>query len=124
MSHFVRFVALKICGFISLGVESANPDLKSSQVAVKGKFGPQELVEYVYKKTGKNAKIVEEREKKEEEKGKKDGKEGGEEAKEGEETKLEVKKNEFYYYYPKDNMDYVYPPQIFSDENPNACSVM
>ncbi|KAH7578559.1 hypothetical protein JRO89_XS01G0398500 [Xanthoceras sorbifolium] len=42
-----------------------------------------------------------------------------------EETKVvEVKKNE-YYYSPGYAMEmYAYPPQIFSDENPNACNVM
>ena len=46
-----------------------------------------------------------------------------------EETKLmEVKKNEFSYYQLEPKYEYhmyhPYPPQIFSDENPNACSVM
>lgn len=45
-----------------------------------------------------------------------------------------IKKNEFYYYFPPQNYQMyrprvgneVYPPapQMFSDENPNACSVM
>ncbi|KAF1001751.1 heavy metal-associated isoprenylated plant protein 7-like [Apium graveolens] len=45
-----------------------------------------------------------------------------------------IKKNEFYYYFPPQNYQIypprvateVYPPatQMFSDENPNACSVM
>lgn len=144
------------------GVEFAEPDLKASQVTVKGVFDPPKLVEYVYKKTGKHAVIVkQEPEKKEEEKGK-DGKEekkeekgegekekkgGGEEEnkekKPGEEaaaekadveaeTKVvEQKKNEFLYNYnypyypPRYYMEQnPYPSQIFSDENPNACSVM
>ncbi|KAL5719764.1 hypothetical protein ACHQM5_012505 [Ranunculus cassubicifolius] len=50
---------------------------------------------------------------------------------EGEPTKVvEMKAHEYYYfppppvpkYYSMEN--YAYPPQIFSDENPNACSVM
>ncbi|KAI3961027.1 hypothetical protein MKX01_014359 [Papaver californicum] len=148
------------------GVKEAVPDLKSSQVTVKGVFDPPKLIEYIYKRTGKHAVIVKtEPEKKEEEKKegekkegegeekkkegeggekkeggegeKKEGgegeekkKEGGEEAKpaEGEEktekVEIQLMKNEFYYYPPKYNMEYVYPPQIFSDENPNACSVM
>ncbi|TYH40149.1 hypothetical protein ES332_D12G227000v1 [Gossypium tomentosum] len=157
------------------GVESAEPDLKSSEVTVKGVFEPPKLVAYVYKRTGKHALIMkeeatetdkkegEEKEKakdgnKEEKKGEK--KEGGEEVKkeaggeednkdkkeegdqsteakasaaeaaaEGaiEETKVavEVKKNEYYYYPPRYATEfYAYPPQIFSDENPNACTVM
>ncbi|KAE8733819.1 palmitoyl-acyl carrier protein thioesterase [Hibiscus syriacus] len=161
------------------GVESAEPDLKSSEVTVKGVFEPSKLVEYVYNRTGKKAVIVkqeaeapktegEEKAKddsKEEKKSKesgadKDKKEGGggeennnnkgkkqegggdhkeadaatsteaEPAAEGatEESKVavEVKKNEYCYYplrYATDQF-YAYPPQIFSDENPNACSVM
>ncbi|KAG4171138.1 hypothetical protein ERO13_A12G190400v2 [Gossypium hirsutum] len=157
------------------GVESAEPDLKSSEVTVKGVFEPPKLVAYVYKRTGKRALIVkeeatetdkkegEEKEKakdgnKEEKKG--EEKEGGEEVKkeaggeednkdkkeegdqsteakaaaaeaaaEGstEETKVavEVKKNEYCYYPPRYATEfYAYPPQIFSDENPNACTVM
>lgn len=136
-------------------METAEPDLKSSQVTVKGVFDPPKLVEYVYKRTGKHAVIVkQEAEKKpEEEKGKESKaekkeegsdkeKKGGEqeenkenkenegeaktEAPPTEETKVvELKKNEYFHYPPRYAMElYAYPPQIFSDENPNACSVM
>ncbi|KAL2457276.1 Heavy metal transport/detoxification superfamily protein [Forsythia ovata] len=158
------------------GVESAEPDLKSSQVTVKGVFEPENIVDYVYKRTGKQAVIMKvepekkerEKEKENEKDEKKDGKKaedgekvakkGGEEGKENKEgggdngggggeeppakpevepgvdTKLELKKNEFYYSSPQNTQIqpqryvqeyyYEYPPQIFSDENPNACSVM
>ncbi|XP_058103094.1 heavy metal-associated isoprenylated plant protein 7-like [Magnolia sinica] len=135
------------------GVESVDPDLKSSQVSVKGVFDPPQLVEYVYKRTGKHAVIVkQEPEKKEEEKGKeekekKEGEEGEKEKGEGEKEKkeggggeggeeetktVEAKRNEFSYYNPKYATEYhkiapeydVYTSQIFSDENPNACTVM
>ncbi|KDO64424.1 hypothetical protein CISIN_1g019165mg [Citrus sinensis] len=160
------------------GVESAEPDLKNSQVTVKGVFDPPKLVDYVYKRTGKHAVIVkQEPEKKEEKCGGGDGgggdgaankeeKKGGgggenkenkaaageqenQEKKEGdnkksnddeakaaaadataateETTVVELKKNinEYYYYPQRYAMEmYAYPPQIFSDENPNACSVM
>ncbi|PHU23401.1 hypothetical protein BC332_08508 [Capsicum chinense] len=167
------------------GVENAETDLKNSQVTVKGVFEAAQLVEYVSKRTGKRAVIVEvEPEKKEEEAKPKEGNEEkkaeeiekdakkaeeGEKKEEGggsgdgasaaaadaasgsaeegasgkevavqeEDPKLEMKKNEFYCYYPQQNyyqlypqryaheMDYnPYPPQMFSDENPNACSVM
>ncbi|XWS47789.1 hypothetical protein CRYUN_Cryun13aG0015300 [Craigia yunnanensis] len=141
------------------GVESAEPDQKSSEVTVKGVFDPPKLVEYVYKRTGKQSVIVkqEPEKKKEEEKGKdankeekkgeeggdkegkeaagednKDKKEGGDNAvaaaaPEGatEETKVvELKKNEYYYYPPRYATEFYAYPQIFSDENPNACSVM
>ncbi|XP_047314633.1 heavy metal-associated isoprenylated plant protein 7-like [Impatiens glandulifera] len=159
------------------GVEKVDADLKISQVTVKGIFDPSKLLEYVYKRTGKQAVILkQEPEKKEEvekakeenkgeeeaaapppapapavEEEKKDG--GGEETKEkkeGDDTAapappadedagkvVEVKKNEFYYYYPTNFQLYPprfatemysthpgYAPQMFSDENPNACSVM
>ncbi|KAA8540667.1 hypothetical protein F0562_024414 [Nyssa sinensis] len=150
------------------GVENAEPDLKSSQVTVKGVFDPQMLVEYVYKRTGKHAVIVKQEPEKKEEKAKEgkeekkaeeggnDGKkgeeeskgkkEGGEEATKPEEapapaaageepTVLDLKKNEFVYIYPHNYQFYpprfgteMYgqypPPQMFSDENPNACTVM
>lgn len=154
-------------------VEEAIPDLKSSQVTVKGTFVAANLVDYVYKRTGKHATIIKQDpppEKKEDEKGK-DGKEekkgeNGDEGKKaeqkgeeegkgdkkeeavgggkggGEDGKaaadggdgatvveegpriVEIKRNEFYQYPPRYYMDQAYPPQIFSDENPNACSIM
>lgn len=156
-----------------VGVESAEPDLKSSQVVVKGAFDPAQLVEYVYKRTGKHAAIVkQEPEKKEKEeakdggnkeekkgdsgggeKGSKGGEEEKKEKKEGNEAKpeapaaateeevnkvVELQKNAYFYYPQRYAMEYsytppifnyehptnAYAPQIFSDENPNACSVM
>ncbi|XP_056170228.1 heavy metal-associated isoprenylated plant protein 7-like [Syzygium oleosum] len=159
------------------GVESAEPDLKSSEVTVKGVFEPPKLVEYVYKRTGKHAAIVKQEPAKKEEEKPKDAKEekkadeggggGGDKKSEGEskekkegdaaeaeaeaeataENKVREMMNEYYYYsqfysaprnVPMDvyapppaynyNQPLVataaYPPQIFSDENPNACSVM
>ncbi|PHT46385.1 hypothetical protein CQW23_15543 [Capsicum baccatum] len=152
-------------------VENAEPDLKNSQVTVKGAFEATKLVEYVSKRTGKQAVIVkveaekkaeEEREPKEDKKAEK--KTDEKEAKKAEEgdkkeekkeeaappaneeaaaaqndadPKLDVKKNEFYYYHHPQNHqlynpprfahemhEYPPPPQLFSDENPNACSVM
>ncbi|GER48560.1 heavy metal transport/detoxification superfamily protein, partial [Striga asiatica] len=142
------------------GVESAEPELKSSQVKVKGTIEPEKLIEHVYKRTGKHATIVKvEPEKKEDEKakeGKEDkkseegkkgkeakkeaGEDGGEQLSpvEAEDSKLELRKNEFHYYYPQQQNHQFYPqrfvpeyyssytpqypPQMFSDENPNACT--
>lgn len=55
-----------------------------------------------------------------------EGKDGGEAAAAAEEAKVvEVIRNEYQYYAQRYAMEmYAYPPQIFSDENPNACSVM
>ncbi|KAK8583817.1 hypothetical protein V6N12_068075 [Hibiscus sabdariffa] len=143
------------------GVESAEPDLKSSEVTVKGVFSPTKLIEYVYKRTGKHAVIVKqephcknegekpkdgkqddkknggetEKDKKEPEGGNDKDKKGGgggeggeanaEAAAEEAKVAVELKRNELYYYAPRYATEfYAYPPQIFSDENPNACSVM
>lgn len=125
------------------GVESVTTDVANNQVVVKGIVDPEMLVSDVYKRTRKLASIVKESEeekkkeedqKKEEEKKEKEGeanekveaKKEGEEGKEGgEDNKTgEMKKSEYWapkhYYYT----DYSYPPQFFSDENPNACSLM
>ncbi|KAF8391674.1 hypothetical protein HHK36_023981 [Tetracentron sinense] len=111
------------------GVESVVTDHANDQVVVKGVIDPAKLVDYVYKRTRKQASIVKDEEKKEEEKKeeeKKEEKEGekkeGEEGKEEDDTKSEIKRSE--YWHPKDMEYYAYSPQIFSDENPNACSVM
>lgn len=141
------------------GVQEVEPDLKISQVTVKGIFDPPKLVEFVHKRTGKQVLVVNQKphDEKEQEKGKKEksGDAGGdkatmEEKKDGggdvavaeveggeEATKVvELKKNEFYYNYPQnyeidpnpqrfEMQNYPqYPPQMFSDENPNACFIM
>ncbi|KAL8256857.1 hypothetical protein R6Q59_028898 [Mikania micrantha] len=174
------------------GVESAETDLKNSQVSVKGTFKSPELVNYVQKRTGKQAIVVkQDPEPKNEEKKVKDDKkdadetkeekkpdgagDGGGEVKEKEKDKekenvndekkdagggdgekaadgdpagggggegedltvVELRKNEFNYYYHPQYYQ-LYPSrytaewaygdpaaqQMFSDENPNACSVM
>lgn len=167
---------------MNLGVENAEPDLKNSQVTVKGVFEATKLVEYVSKRTGKRAVIVKvepEKKAEEEAKPKEDQKEekktdekeakkveGDDKEEKKEEAAaaapakeeavvaaapakeeavqndvdpiVDVKKNEFYYYHHPQNHQlynnpqrlahemfaYPPPPQIFSDENPNACSVM
>ncbi|KAK9156335.1 hypothetical protein Sjap_003815 [Stephania japonica] len=112
------------------GVESVETDLMTNQVIVKGVLDPTNLVESVCKKTKRQALIVPneekpEEKKEEEEKKKEEAKE--EEKKEGgagdDDKKIEAKKSE---YWPSMySIDYAYPPQFFSDENPNAyCSVM
>uniref|UniRef100_A0A7N0VFD9 HMA domain-containing protein n=1 Tax=Kalanchoe fedtschenkoi TaxID=63787 RepID=A0A7N0VFD9_KALFE len=155
------------------GVDNVETDLKSSQVTVVGVFEAAKLVDYLHKRTGKQAAIMKQdpppENKKDKEKikeeSKKDGNKGGnpkdgaEEKSEAasaeggdkqdektkdekgdggdeeEKTKLiELKQNEFYYYpafyAPKFAIDQyhaaaaAHPPQLFSDENPNACSVM
>ncbi|KAJ8770579.1 hypothetical protein K2173_018070 [Erythroxylum novogranatense] len=108
------------------GVESVETDLASAKVTVKGVIDPEKLVGDVYKKTRKHVSIVKEEEKKEEEKKEeeKEGekKAGGEDKVEDDKKSTEIKR--FEYLPSIALLDYAYPPQIFSDENPNACSVM
>ncbi|XP_039070328.1 heavy metal-associated isoprenylated plant protein 7-like [Hibiscus syriacus] len=105
-------------------VESVETDVGNDQVIVKGTVDPTKLVEYVYKRTGKQATIVKGEEKKEEEKKEQETKK--EEAKGGEEDNKksdDIKRSESFpsKYYSE---ELEYPPQFFSDENPNACSLM
>lgn len=115
------------------GVESVSADLANDQVVVKGVVEPTMLVDYVYKRTKKQASIVKDEEKKEEEKKEEEKKEekeeekkDGEEGKGDDDKKSDIKKSEYWpSKYPSEYAyAYPYPPQIFSDENPNACSVM
>lgn len=101
-------------------------NLHGGQVTVKGIFDPEKLVECVKKRTGKQASIVKEEEKKESAEEKKEEKEVEEKKKEGERVEEggdDMKRSE---YWPKYYTEYhhAYPPQMFSDENPNACSIM
>ncbi|KAH6837704.1 hypothetical protein C2S53_003707 [Perilla frutescens var. hirtella] len=105
------------------GVESVKADIAKDEVIVKGVVDPDKLVSDVYKRTGKQASIVKEEEKKEEEK----KEEAAEESKEAaaaeeDEKKTDIKKME--YWPSKYDMEQAYAPQLFSDENPNACFVM
>ncbi|KAL1804130.1 hypothetical protein ACET3Z_032777 [Daucus carota] len=113
------------------GVESVTIDLANDRVTVKGILDPEKLVVDVYKKTKKQAIVVKDEEKKEEGKKEEEKKEDKETKKEGEEAKeddqdnkgMDIMKNE--YYGPKSYTEYsTYVPQLFSDENPNACSVI
>lgn len=143
------------------GVQTAATEFSSGKVVVTGTMDPNKLVDYVYRRTKKQAKIVlqPEPEKQEE---KKEGSEPPEEAKPEEEKPQEEKKEgegndkpdegkgekaeearmegeevENAVVYNEDGMNrmvhhyqplYIIerlppPPQLFSDENPNACCI-
>lgn len=115
------------------GVESVETDLGNNQVIVKGIIDPTTLVNHVHKRTRKQASIVvKEEEKKEEEKKEEEKptaeekpeekKETQEEEKEEDDKKNDIKK--FEYWPSRYYTEYAYAPQLFSDENPNACSIM
>jgi hypothetical protein len=195
----VSFCSCEVCLSDSMsrnnaGVQSAESDLKASEVTVKGVFEESKLAEYVHRRTGRHAAVVksepvpppepvgddkakeekkdggeekkeegkeekkEEGCKEEEKGGNKEGeaggggdekeKEGGGDGKEGEDKEEEpaalAAANLYMHYprfgfpggyYPPPPPGYVYQPaypayaaphapQLFSDENPNACSVM
>ncbi|KAK4431244.1 Heavy metal-associated isoprenylated plant protein 9 [Sesamum alatum] len=148
------------------GVRTVETELSSSKVTVTGTMDADRLVDYVYRRTKKQAKVVpqpepekppeeapkpeekkEEKpeeakpeEKKEEgekkdtpaEEEKKEGGGGEAAAEQGGEEAEEVKSAEevpgmhkmMYHYQPLYVIERIPAPQLFSDENPNACSVM
>ncbi|KAK9994912.1 hypothetical protein SO802_024615 [Lithocarpus litseifolius] len=160
------------------GVQTAVTELSTGKVVVTGTMDENKLVDYVYRRTKKQARIVPQpvpepekkeenkegekpaaeevkpEEKKEEEKPpeeakKEEGDKGGNNGESnenkggggGEENKEEAKKEGeqivvinnnideegmkrmMYYYQPIYVMERIPPPQLFSDENPNACCI-
>ncbi|XP_021624280.1 heavy metal-associated isoprenylated plant protein 7 isoform X2 [Manihot esculenta] len=114
------------------GVESVETNVATSQVIVKGIVDPTELISDVYKKTGKQAFIVKGEEKKKEEEKKE---EVNKEEEKKEEEKKEEKKdddeeekaytNRNEYWPSKSYLEYACcAPEMFSEDNPNACYVM
>lgn len=156
---------------INIGVQTAETELSTSKVTVTGTMDADRLVDYVYRRTKKQARIVPQpepekqeenkegekpaeeakpEEKKEEnaekaEEGKppeeaKKGEEGnggennenkeekgGENKEEGKVGEIpmddETMKRMMYYYQPLYVIERMPPPQLFSDENPNACCI-
>ncbi|CAI0374305.1 unnamed protein product [Linum tenue] len=101
------------------GVESVETDMGNGTVTVKGVVEAGKLAEDVYKKTRKQVSIVIKEEEKKEAEEKKEEKEEEKKKEEEEKKTTEATSRNYsmeYYSYP--------PPQIFSDENPNACSLM
>ncbi|KAM0043332.1 putative heavy metal-associated isoprenylated plant protein [Helianthus debilis subsp. tardiflorus] len=143
------------------GVRTVETEVSSSKVMVTGSMDGDKLVEYVYRRTKKQAKIVpqpepepapapepaekpKEEEKPEEkpaeeakpeekpaEEEKKEGGDGGGEAKEEEKKEkgekmevIDMQRMMYYHQYPPLYvMERIPPPQLFSDENPNACTI-
>lgn len=151
------------------GVTSATTDFSKMKVTVTGTMDADKLVDYVYRRTKKQAKIIPQpepepkpEEKKEAEKPaeepkpeekKEEAGEGAEKKDGGEKPPEEGKKEEggeneakkeaveeqnmnvvvtsdeqvlqrmMHYYQPLYVMERIPPPQLFSDENPNACCI-
>ncbi|MFS7961611.1 putative heavy metal-associated domain, HMA, heavy metal-associated domain superfamily [Helianthus anomalus] len=148
------------------GVRTVETEVSSSKVMVTGSMDGDKLVEYVYRRTKKQAKIVpqpepepvpepapapepaekpKEEEKPEEkpaeeakpeekpaeEEKKEGGGDGGGDAKEEEKKEkgekmevIDMQRMMYYHQYPPLYvMERIPPPQLFSDENPNACTI-
>ena len=133
-------------------IESVETDVGKDQVTVKGAIAdPTTLVKQVYKRTRKHASIIVPNEDKKQDEAPDQNKKGGQDSETKKEThghgsvnqepqadynKMAIMGepiNRYEYYWPtmyNYNVDYYnhnivsYPPQVFSDENPNACSIM
>lgn len=161
-------------------MQAAETEFSTGKVRVTGTMDAEKLVDYVYRRTKKQAKIIPQAEPEPEPEKKEEEKEGGEKAAEGE-AKAEEKKEEEkagaeegkkegegegdggsgenkeekgsgeegkeeggepqvhevmnieeegmkrmmyqYYYQPLYVVEPIPPPQLFSDENPNACCI-
>ncbi|PIN06325.1 Copper chaperone [Handroanthus impetiginosus] len=91
------------------GVQTVDPDMEKNLVKVKGTMDPQKLVEFIIKRSGRHAQILKLSNYKDS---------NGD----NEVQKNETEENICYHnLYPP---DLVHAPQLFSDENPNSCSVM
>jgi copper chaperone CopZ len=114
------------------GVESVVTDLFNDQVTVKGVMDPAVLVDIVQREMRRAAVIVEGKEEKQEEEKKPDQDEKKvDETKAGDGTADEHQKYEFWHpvRYYVDYMHSYHPVPApltdeFSDENPNACTIV
>ncbi|KAK9095352.1 hypothetical protein Scep_026821 [Stephania cephalantha] len=103
------------------GVHSVKTDFKAQTLAAEGTIEPTKLVEYIQKRVHKYAEIV--TQKKEQEKKEKVKEVETKKVTEEEKKVIEVKTAKAINNAPY-IVHHVYAPQLFSDENPNACSIM
>ncbi|KAL3815203.1 hypothetical protein ACJIZ3_016471 [Penstemon smallii] len=113
------------------GIHNLKTDIKAQTITVEGVIESEKLIAYMRKKVHKYAEIIIPpipKETKKEELKKEtvvkvvEVKSGGDKAVEFKEVKkveVKTKEGEAPYF-----IHYVYAPQLFSDENPNACSIM
>lgn len=98
------------------GVQTVDVDMAKNQVTVKGTMDPKKLVEFVLKRSGKNVELVKQ--------SVVSGKGSGKNAKNGKESDAKPSKKRGENAHNYTERELVYAPQLFSDENPNACSIM
>ncbi|KAL6529106.1 hypothetical protein OROHE_014850 [Orobanche hederae] len=98
---------VKHCIHDMKGVQTVDPEMTKNLVTVKGTMDPEKLVEFISKRCGRHATIVKQNL-----------------------ISKEIKKKDDCSNHKDDNCCYlyiseqVYAPQLFSDENPNFCSIM
>nr|GEV50078.1 heavy metal-associated isoprenylated plant protein 8-like [Tanacetum cinerariifolium] len=112
---------VKHCVLKMAGVQSVNPDMKASTVTVKGTVNSKELIAFISKKAGRHAEVVVP--KKEKGQNQNQNQNDGEHKDNEKKNKDKDGKN-IGLSYPNVPPDLVYAQQIFSDENPNACTIM
>ncbi|XP_042051230.1 heavy metal-associated isoprenylated plant protein 8-like [Salvia splendens] len=91
---------VKCCIYDMEGVERVDVDVEKNVVRVKGNMDPNKVVEFISKRGGRSAEIVQP------------------DLTNAEGERVDCSCNCYA------SQQAVYAPQIFSDENPNACSVM
>lgn len=120
---------------ICAGIHNVKTDIKAQTITVEGVIESDKLLTYMRKRVHKYAEIIHPKEKKAEKSEEKkvekkeekkemvkvEEKSGEkiEEFKEVKKVEVKTKEGEVPYF-----IHYVYAPQLFSDENPNACSIM
>ncbi|KAJ9554572.1 hypothetical protein OSB04_018617 [Centaurea solstitialis] len=129
---------VKRCILKMQGVQTVNVDMKKSHVTVKGGFDPKNLVAYITKRSGRHAEIVNAKNNNnkqnkndgdgEQREGGGGGDQNGKKEKDNNNKEKEKEKEKdgknATAGYPNVPPGLVYAPQLFSDENPNACSIM
>lgn len=112
--------------FKNAGIHTVKSDIKAQTLTVQGSIESDKLVSYLREKVHKYAEIIPPKPEKKEEKKEKEKVE----VKSTESTKIvEFKQEEKVEVKSKESsapyfIHHVYAPQLFSDENPNACSIM
>ncbi|KAL0308736.1 UNVERIFIED_CONTAM: Heavy metal-associated isoprenylated plant protein 4 [Sesamum radiatum] len=106
------------------GIHNVKTDIKAKTITVEGVIEQEKLIRYMRERVHKYAEIVEEKKEEKKETVKVEVKSGDgdkvvEEFKEVKKVEVKTKAAEVPYF-----IHYVYAPQLFSDENPNACSIL
>ncbi|KAL8456388.1 hypothetical protein ACS0TY_034559 [Phlomoides rotata] len=106
---------VKHCILKMEGVQTVDPNMEKNEVCVKGIMNPQKLVEFIIKRGGRHAEVVK----------KTSVNTPGKQNKEDARSKMKKSKDDAAASTTShDQLRLVYAPQLFSDENPNSCSLM